>query len=321
MVVLRACQRHFRARTGSLAPLLIGALLVVGAPQQALAEPSAVLARMLKEGRNFRVRTRAAVALGRSGDPRQVLPLVRALHRDPHPAVRQAAIVALNALAAPVGRYAVVQASRRDRSDRVRAKALAALRTWRAPTEAAPVRTNPRSPRPDASPLRRDGESPDWQRVRHAVVVGDVSNRSGRFGGALVARTKRQLRRELGVRPAVVVVEPGTRTDAVADERELPRYRIDANVSRLERSLVPGQMQVRCEVTLIMMDEPGRSIRSVMRGAATSMGPLEDNPLAQERKLAVVAVDRALASAVENAMRALRSTGPSVALGDPLARW
>lgn len=272
---------------------------------------------MLEDGRNFRVRTRAAVALGGSRDPRHVPALVRALHRDPHPAVRLAAIAALCELGSPAGRHAIELASRRDRSKGVRGKAIAALRGWR-PAASGVAPDAPRQTADTAHDGAYDGPGrPNWRRVRHVVVVGDVSNQSGRFGGALIARAKRQLRRELGGRPTVAVIELGSSDDSEAADRGLPRYRIETNVSAVDRTVTGGQMSVRCNVSIILMDEPGRSMRSVMRAGATSMGAREGDLLGQERKLAAVALDRALQVAVRNAFRALKSAEtPVVLLGN-----
>ncbi len=94
VVLVRAAA--FRAATLCAAGLCL-ALLLYSASAFAQDSGVAELARRLRSGSDFRVRTQAALALGASGSARAVVPLCRGLN-DPSQSVRAAAAAALGKL-------------------------------------------------------------------------------------------------------------------------------------------------------------------------------------------------------------------------------
>ena len=131
---LRALWRN-RARVA----LLAGACLVVATGPALLASPATpdcdlrsapYLVRLLREADSFRVRTRAALALGsmRSGCPGVVPALLDALARDPEAAVRAAAADSLEGVDDVSALVGVVTAALGDPDAAVRSRAGDAIR-------------------------------------------------------------------------------------------------------------------------------------------------------------------------------------------------
>lgn len=287
------------ARKGTVVGKWTGFIVVLwlaATPAMCLAQGADVLTRMLAEGRNFRVRTRAALALGRSGEIHHVAALERALLRDRHPAVRLAAADALALLGCPNSRNALA-AAERDRDARVRRGARAALARLGPPPQ--PIAKQP------VPPVNSDGV--DWARVRHALVLGDVRNGSGYLGGDLAHQVRQTMAAQLGGRRDIVVVVPGSLLASEVERRKVPRFRLEASVTAVHRKRVGAMLHVRCDVSVLLLDEPGRSMRSVLRGSATGVEAVANTNTGQERELAHKAVRSATTSALANAWRALHA--------------
>src|SRR5689334_14323231 len=109
MGLARCSGARVPARSCCAAALLVGLLL--GSTAQA--EDSSALVELLGHARSFRVRARAALALGHEGDERAVGALETALTGDPHAAVRAASAVAL----AEIGTHRSVPALREAARD------------------------------------------------------------------------------------------------------------------------------------------------------------------------------------------------------------
>ena len=76
----------------------------------------------------------------------------------------------------------------------------------------------------------------------------------------------------------------------------------------MRRGAAAGQLSVRCEISLLLLDEPARNLRSVLKGAATGVEPPLDpsaSAAAQERRLTRRALDGAVKSALADAWATL----------------
>lgn len=266
-------------------------LLVIGWSGAALAQDQSTLLTLLRDGSSFRVRARAALALARTGDERAVSGLEAAL-RDVHVTVRSAAATALGRIGSRRS-VPALRAAASDPSPQVSEQAKSALQAIAA-REAiaralpARVRSSPRAARPSLA------------RVRYAVVLGEMRNRSA-IGDPDVARwLAERIGDELRKLPRMAVFALDDMNEAVAHElarRKIPTFRIEGNLSRAETVVAGGEHKVRCEVSLLLLDEPERTLRSQMKGAASVSAAPRGPRDVQAREL----VRRTLAGAVHSA--------------------
>jgi hypothetical protein len=300
---------RFAAALGALAMVLsIAAALPIHAQDRS------TVVRVLRESRDFRARTRAALALGSSADPAMVGPLVGALS-DREAAVRVAAAAGLGRLANPEALPALRRALG-DRSREVRDAAERSVRTLSAiaPQAARPARPPHEAlPMPSIETLPRDGQV-DWRSVRYVIVVGDLQNRAGWGAERMQTVLQREVQRHLLVLRGVVALPDGPHPDADREiaRRHLPRLRLEGQIARIQRQTSGRDLQVRCEVALMLMDDPGHNLRAALNGAAT--GSERATPAAraaQETRLAEQALAGAVRSAMAGAGRAI--TGSAAA--------
>ncbi|MDH5493052.1 MAG: HEAT repeat domain-containing protein, partial [Myxococcales bacterium] len=277
--------------------------------------------RLLRESGDFRVRVQAAFSLGSGGDRRARRPLERAL-RDPNAAVRAAAATALGRLGDPQARAALARA-REDSAASVRMQVERALRSL----EEAAAPTEPQvAPRPErsgqgfypaVSVIPRADRVP-WPRVRHVVVLGDMTD-SSRFepepragppptslSGQLAAEVRRHLRLVRGIAIFDSPEELGDEARAQIRRRRIPSLRLQGNIVNLERSVRRREFSVRCEISLMLLGEPDRNLRGMLTGAATGTEPPRADRAAQEARLAEQALSAAVRSAMSDAQRAIR---------------
>ncbi len=283
--------------------LLAAVLLVLGASVPSIvAQDRSTVVRVLEEGSDFRLRVRAAMALGSSGDPHMADALVRALSHDDNAAVRAACAEGLGRLAVPSTRSALEHATH-DGSASVRDAATRALRTLTAAAPAAPA------PAPAAAPLPSTGHI-DWSRTSYVVFVGSLSDRSDFAHARLVTVLGTEVRRALGGLHDVAVIDVGgsrSEADREAAARHLPEYRIEGSISRVHRETAGHDLRVRCEVSLVLMDDTTHNIRAALNGAATGTEPAPTSAAraARERYLAEQALTSATRSAMSGASRAI----------------
>lgn len=303
------------ARNAALVGLAVAGLALVAAPLTAQTEHTTVV-RVLLEGRDFRARARAALALGASSDRSATPHLVRALS-DANPAVRAAAATALGRLGDPAS-SAALRAARQDSARIVRDEADRALR--RVELAAAPVAVPTAVP----TPLGRgtgavlpnvvvvpEARDIHWPQVRYVVVLGSLENRSTFAHPSLAQVLEREVMRNLAVLRGVAVLRDGPLSPDAAREierRRLPSLRLEGSLVRVDRSAEPRQVSVRCEVSLMLMDD-GRNLRGTLNGAATGAQERRGAREQQEREVAEQAIAGAIRSAMSGAARAIASAG------------
>ena len=299
----------------------IVALIAIGlaaAPVGWAQSDHSTVIRVLRGSRDFRSRARAALALGSSADPSVTPHLVTSLSDD-SPAVRAASATALGRL----GNRAALGPLRGALSDQervVRNEAQRAIRRIEAGTPsrgAAPPTAPPRTgntrrdPYPSISVVPR-ASAISWQNIRYVVVIGTMENRSNFRDDTLGTLLQNEVSRSLLVLRGVAVLRAGQEPPDAEREiarRRLPKLRLEGSLNRVERRAQRSQVSVRCEVSLMLMDEPGRNLRSVLNGAATGSQPQRGQRSDQERRLAQQALTGAVRSAMTGAAQAISSAG------------
>jgi len=302
---------------------LLGFLICLAVPGPALAyedeaslpdHDAVVLMRLLADGHSFRVRARAALVLsGHPGDA-TVTALESALS-DRHPAVRSAVVTSLGR----VGTRRSVPALRRAAADQVPEVAALAKTALR---EIA-ARETLLSAAPGAAlspPALPSMPGPVLSRVRYVLVVGDMRNRSPRGGSELETLLASRVEQELRELPFVAVLTLEQMTGALSDEierRKLPAFRIDGTITHVDTHVDTDEQHMRCEVSLLVMDEPDLTLRSVLKGAASGAEQLRGEPGAQLRALATKTLKSAVRSALGNVQQAVEAAAVRRDLGMP----
>jgi hypothetical protein len=267
------------------------------------AQDEQLLIRMLHEGQTFKVRARAAMALAHS-DAELARPALELALADKHPLVRVTVIRALRELGDARALPALRPLARSD-SPTVREAALdaiAALTTSQAAADFA------LQPLPKAAPAPAP-TSIAWNRVRYAVVVGEMRNQSNESDAGLAPLLGERVAAALSHVGKVAVFSAGQLGGELSDDldrRKLRRFRVEGILNDVRRGARAGQLSVRCEVSLLLLDEPARNLRSVLKGAATGVEPpMGKSPTVQDRRLTHRALDGAVKSALADAWATL----------------
>ncbi len=307
----RVPHRRHRRSLAVVVGLLVASTLPVAVSTHA--QDKARLIRVLNGDGDFRVRVQAAFALGNTRDESAVPHLTRALS-DSNPAVRAAAATALGRIGSARALPALRQAQR-DSSAAVRLQASASLRVIEEGGAREPDLPAARTPRATATRFPAITVIPTedqirWPRIRYVVFLGEMNNQS-RFGGDHMARLLRSevgrnltLMRQVAVMPNPSSVEP--RAEREIRRRRIPRLRVDGNVVSVQRRMRGGDLAVRCEVSLVLMDHPEQALRGELRGAASGSEPRRRARRDQEQRLAAQALEGAVRSAMSNVQTALQ---------------
>ncbi|MCA9536368.1 MAG: HEAT repeat domain-containing protein [Myxococcales bacterium] len=276
--------------------MLAAVLLAVVSGAEARVSSREYLEQQLVQSSDFRNRTQAALALGRLADPRSRPALERALESDSNPAVRAAAAVSLGKLGDRRA-IAALRRAERDDSASVRRQAESAIAELRG--EATPA--------PDAAP-----RPIDWRRVRHVVAIGQVSNNSSVGGATLVAPLRQGVLAGLGgvagVAPFGDANDIGAEATQQIARRRIPRFRVDAVLSDVQRTERQGELRLRCSVNLTIYEEPSRNVLGMLSGSATAAEPMGQGR-DQELRMTTAALNAAVRSALTTAGSAFERAG------------
>lgn len=306
--------------TAALVCVTVVTLLVSGSSDSGAQTDHSMMTRVLRESPDFRARVRAALALGATSDPSVTPHLVAAL-ADSSPAVRAAACTSLGRLGdrAALG---PLRGRLGDGSRVVRDEATRAIRRIEASAPApargptAPPRALSRGGGGDVLPaitVVPRARDINWSTVRHVVVLGALQNRSSFQAQGLDQTFEREVMRNLIVLRGVATIPGGQvspDTEREIQRRRLPRLRLEGSLNRVERRTQSRQLSVRCEVALMLMDDPGRNLRGVLNGAATGSQPQRGQRDQQERQLAEQALSGAVRGAMSGVARAIASAAP-----------
>lgn len=310
--------RRERTLTGALLAIVLALACGFGAlaPAHGQLSDRAAVVRVLQESRDFRARTRAALALGGSADPTMAAPLATAL-RDESPAVRAAAAEGLARIGG-VTQLGALRSLTRDPERQVRDAAARAVTAIEARVHApAPAPRGTTPPPTSSTPLPSVTVAPaaaptvppiHWAGTRYVVVLGTMANRSGYAHAPLANVLRSEVVRSLvGVRGVGVLGgAPSSTEEQEITRRHIRRFRLDGSISTVRPQ--PGRdVSVRCEVSLMLLDDPGANLRAALNGAATGTEPARAGTARpqQERALAERALQGAVRTAMNGASRAI----------------
>ncbi len=245
---------------------------------------------------DFRVRTQSAEILGDLRDEGS-RPVLECALRDAHPSVRTAAILALGKIARPESAEVLRRMQRSDASAAVRAQCGAALRSI---SEAE--RAGPTSGAPTALPA-------SWTGIRYVFLVGESHDRAETQDATNVTAMRAALERSLGnMRGAFLASELSPELRAQTSRRQIPVYRLDGTIASVGVRAERGELLVRSEVRLMLLDGVANSILGSLSGAASAAETERPQTRDQRRRLA----HRTIHAAVESALDQLpASLGPS----------
>jgi hypothetical protein len=244
----------------------------------ASARDNVVLENLLRDCRDYRVRVRAAEALGRTQSPAASGALAAALV-DKHPAVRLAAATALGQLGA-ADSLPALRAITRDPSPAVAKRARASI---------AQIEFD----------QKRRGLAPAAPRtVRYGVYVGELRDRS-------VARQKGMLPVLANSLDEELRAVDGAQLIDTKRPEGVPVYRVDGSITDTERALVEDKVTARASVALLLTDDSNQTLRIVFKGAATTIEDLDRHGRDQPERVAQLAMARAVRAALRNASSAM----------------
>ena len=112
----------------------------------------------------------------------------------------------------------------------------------------------------------------DWAVARVAIGVGQMANRTQVSDENIQRRMRELILAELRAAGTIALMPDAVDRDferRVA-ERRLHRYFVEGTVSRFAESLAGDSISIRCEVSLVILTDPGRDLRMILSGAATS---------------------------------------------------
>ncbi|MCS6914865.1 MAG: HEAT repeat domain-containing protein [Myxococcales bacterium] len=241
------------------------------------------LLQTLRSDPSYQVRLQAAAVLGKLGDRNAVPVLIQALIEDKHELVRATCADALGQLADAAARPAL-EAARADASSLVRARAAAALQ--RLTMAAAPVHP----------------EEPSLPERSIVVALGRMGSKARGVTADLPKRLRETIARELMGNREVQLVD---------DIRQLQSgFAVESSVTEMSgRMTADGHLEVSCEVSMVIMLMPSRSIVGMTSGGATIQAPrrLSQGDRAARQAVELDALRHAVRGASQNLLTFLRN--------------
>jgi hypothetical protein len=218
------------------------------------------LASALQDDSSFKVRTQAALLLGKLGDKAGVAPLIKALS-DENKTVRAMAAQSLGRLGGDAALVALKKLLQRESDAFVRGqaeKAVAAI-----------------------GPTARPAE-PDNKDRKVYLKFGPFTGGSKSADASILGMLRTGLRQSLEKLPQVVVVEG-------AEEKNLgkggrPAFLVDGNVLRLQDTDAGSSLETSCEVKLMVARWPSRSVILWTSAGAAVQGGKRDRDRENARR-------------------------------------
>jgi hypothetical protein len=206
------------------------------------------LRKSLRGERDPGQRKQAASELGELGDSDAVPALIRSLLDDKSDEVRAACAEALGQIG-DGGARAALRAATRDESRRVQRQSQAALEK-----------------------LDKSGDKPDKGAGRPArrvtVVIGKTGSKakSGTLGD-VPKRLRDAVIKELRATPEFDILEE------LSDKPGKNTFSVDTSVTGLSRRTTPsGELEISCDVSVVIALLPGRNIVGMVTGGASAYG-------------------------------------------------
>ncbi len=227
----------------------------------------------LRKGDDFRLRTSAALSLGKSGSRDAREPLEVALSDDAHPMVRAAAAAALGALGDPSAIPALEKAASHDAASAVKSAAAKAVE-----------RLKKRKAKPTAPKV--------------LLKLGKMENRSGVRGDALARVLSGATRERASSLPGVEVLGDDSDPKAVASARKLPVLVVDGSVKSVAQSAGSSGVVMSAKVEFVLKKES--ALKASVSGSAQALGDGDPRDAKRLENLQEAAITGAVESALKN---------------------
>ncbi len=240
----------------------LAAVLSMAGPRSAAAGKVDDLARALLNDSSFKVRTQAALLLGKLGDPAGVDPLVKALGDD-NKTVRAMAVQSLGKLGG--------------------AKALAALKGLLGREPDAFVRTQ--IEKALAVPIKT-GE-PDTKDRKLYLKLGPFTGGSKAADAAVLELLRTSLHHTLEKLPHLAVLEGAEEKNMGKGGR--PAFLVDGNVLKLSEMTAGSGLETSCEVKVMVARWPSRSVILWTSAGAAVQGGSRDRDRQNARRSCIEA--------------------------------
>jgi hypothetical protein len=223
------------ARLVSVA-LVIGWLAATEATGMAASKLEQLSTALLSDP-SYKVRTQAALLIGKLGDPAGVAPLVRAL-ADDNKTVRAMAAQSLGKLGGDQAKAALKTLLQREKDSFVRNQAERALASLAAPP---------------------DGATGDLKERKLYLKIGPFTGGSKAVDAELLAMFRSSLRKPMQA------ALPHTGFLEAAEEKNLgkggkPAFIVDGNVLKLEERDTGSFLDTKCEVKVLIARWPSKSV-------------------------------------------------------------
>lgn len=238
---------------------------------QASADRIDTLVTALRGDPSFKVRVQAAFTLGKIRDKKAVPALVQALKQDANHTVRAAAASALGTIGDKKAEDGLATAASVDKESLVRNEARKAL-----------------------SKLSSGGgggtSSSGGGGGKVFISLGNMGNAAGTGGQALTKVLKEAFRKELGTNSQVTFSQSGGGK----------AFYVDGSITKLAKSNAGGQVELTCEVRLVVATYPQKSIVMMTSGGATVQADARGFNAGVERSLQVDAIENAVKGVHQN---------------------
>jgi hypothetical protein len=266
--------RVFRIARSAVRVVSIAVVLVVaGRATPARADNVGELIRRLGDDDSDKVRQSAALNLAKLGDPRAILPLVKALGNDTDEGVRGVSAVGLGKLITSktdprirkVAVGALTQASQSDPSDLVRDEAGKALKAIGVTGAASQVQTSQTG-------------------TAIYVNIGPMASKTGDAAAdarlkALMARVANQTMTRVASNMAITW-PGGAPTQAMLAAKSTVAFYVDGTVNELKVKQAGSSMTVSCKINMLLASYPDKSIFGLLSGGASVEASGSTNNLA-----------------------------------------
>lgn len=226
----------------------------------------------LRRGEDFRLRTSAALSLGKSGARDARPSLEKAMADDDHPMVRAAAAAALGALGDPAAIPALERAASHDAAASVKTAATKSVQQ-----------------------LKKARAKPSAAKV--LLKLGKIENKSGVRGDALARVLSGAIRERASSLPGVEVLGDDSDAKAVASARKLPVLIVDGSVKSVAHSAGSTGVVMSAKVEFVLKKES--ALKASMSGSAQALGDGDPSDAKRLENLQ----EAAIAGAVESALR------------------
>jgi hypothetical protein len=259
---------------------LLACVVVVAAPAAGAQDKIDRLAKELKGGDDFRVRTQAALALGATKSKRALKPLCSGLG-DPSATVRAASAAALGKLKLSGGKSCLEKRLAGETSGAVKSSIKKALSQIQAGDSSEPAITSS---------------------TKYYVAIGKIIDKSGRDGKEVESIVRKTMSKAAGAMDGYAVAPAGEKeADAkkrIAKFKQLKAYMLSPKVA--EPKYTDGNLVVKIEVAIFTY--PGKALKGTIPVKLTQQDVSSKDP-SSEDELIRMAAERAIEKFAENVER------------------